>query len=1264
MSGESKDRQDDDKIFLNNNNVFETIVHPEDSFKVSLVGNNIHVIRESDSASQYNEQLRRHWAVLESVGITPKNIDSLGRMAISGNVVPKDGVTRPDPNDPENIYEPTTIQFQEAYKIRTDQVPIAEETTIESSASTISFERISGTARLLKATSSPTLAVDIAYWAASEIDIPDNTNVILSKPRKYIVIITPKLTVGKNVTFTWERPQLKVPERPETPPAKPRAPQGDRLFGTPGDKGEDGIGGNRGPNGNDAPELEVWVLQMSGNPAFDLRGQDGSQGGTGGNGGQGGDGSFGLDAELDAFGFCAKGPGRGGTGGAGGRAGNGGRSGDGGKGGSLAIYAPQPVLTAYQRSFFVSVNGGNAGPGGQPGQPGRGGYGGPKGRNPKNCQPDRPDGADGYQGGSGDVGQQGNPGLNGTITMIPITELDIESKPAIVRISPNQAKEGDIINVKGLRFKRIDKVMLEGDITCETTYLSDTLLNFVVPKAEGGRRAVWVRSQDNGAGTNTLDSNRETLQVMPHIASAEPAEGVRHGSKVTLRGSGFASNAIVRATNNNQDMPNVQFIDSSKLEFTMMRPSSVEENASGEKVQVKIILQEGESSNEFTIVLKTFVMLVMGDSYAWGQGLLEHEKFHSIIQAEIQKGLGNMGVYKDVQAHSGGTIGIVEETGEEDKTVCSPSKLPGEVPTSYPTCFQQMNNYSLTSPEKVDLVLLTAGINDVDVVRILNPLYHGLEKLIELHCHENMKRLLQKITQESNFKNAKIVVTSWFPFVSKKTDLIGTNILGILIAALLSIAMRDLVAAVGTLEKLKTILVNRCHLFFSNSNSAIQRAIDEVNQDLDATRIAFAPVTNFTDDNAVFAPDPWIFGLKANLDPYDPVASSRAKDCDFGRPISCFDVDGFICPRASMGHANPKGAQQIAESIKLQLPWVLGLESEPKKIPLPRVEVDPNLLTPTPVLQLVKKWGLSGAGDAQFNRPSGIAVDSSGNVYVADTGNYRIQKFTSDGTFIKGWGKEGPNNNEFKLLYQSYIDVDSSGNVYVADTENYRIQKFTSDGDFITKWGTWGYDDGQFRGPQGIVVDNLAHVYVVDSGNYCIQKFTSDGTFIKKWGEYGSGNSQFHFARDVAIDTSAHVYVVDSGNNRIQKFTSDGTFIKEWGKKGNNDGEFNRPEGIAVDSSGNVYVADTRNNRIQKFTSDGDFITKWGTEGSADDQLHLPYGIDVDSSGKIYVADTWKDRILVLASKSTDTPQKKPWDTDTDISTTPAKGEKESMPNG
>ena len=283
-------------------------------------------------------------------------------------------------------------------------------------------------------------------------------------------------------------------------------------------------------------------------------------------------------------------------------------------------------------------------------------------------------------------------------------------------------------------------------------------------------------------------------------------------------------------------------------------------------------------------------------------------------------------------------------------------------------------------------------------------------------------------------------------------------------------------------------------------------------------------------------------------------------------------------------------------------------------------------------------WGSYGSGYGQFDYPHSIAIDNEDNVYVADTGNNRIQKFDPNGTFITKWGTFGSGDGQF--YWPIGIAIDNTGNIYVSCEDNHRIQKFDPNGTFITKWGTFGSGVGQFDHPHGIAIGNADNVYVVDPGNNRIQKFGPNGTFITKWGTSGSGNVQFDGLDGIAIDDRGHVYVADGNNNRIQKFDQNGTFLTKWGTYGSGNGQFGYSHQIAIDNVGNVYVSDQGNNRIQKFGPNGTFITKWGTSGSGSSQFDQPGGIAVNSFRDVYVTDLGNNKRIQVFSpyRFADTP--------------------------
>jgi DNA-binding beta-propeller fold protein YncE len=274
----------------------------------------------------------------------------------------------------------------------------------------------------------------------------------------------------------------------------------------------------------------------------------------------------------------------------------------------------------------------------------------------------------------------------------------------------------------------------------------------------------------------------------------------------------------------------------------------------------------------------------------------------------------------------------------------------------------------------------------------------------------------------------------------------------------------------------------------------------------------------------------------------------------------------------------------------------------------------------------LSQFGSAGSGNGQINSPQGVATDSSGNVYVIDEGNNRVEKFNSSGSYITQWGSSGSGNGQFDYAYA--IATNSSGDVYVADAGNYRIEEFSSTGGYITQWGTYGNGNGQFYDAEALAINNVSgNVYVVDPALNTVQEFTGSGTYITQWGSSGSGNGQFSNAYGVAVGNNGNVYVVDQNHNRIEEFSGSGTYITQWGSSGSGNGQFTTPNGIATDSSGNVYVADGGNNRIEEFSSTGGYITQWGSSGSGNGQFQFPWAVTVDLNNNIYVVDINNNRV-------------------------------------
>src|SRR5437867_8390512 len=207
------------------------------------------------------------------------------------------------------------------------------------------------------------------------------------------------------------------------------------------------------------------------------------------------------------------------------------------------------------------------------------------------------------------------------------------------------------------------------------------------------------------------------------------------------------------------------------------------------------------------------------------------------------------------------------------------------------------------------------------------------------------------------------------------------------------------------------------------------------------------------------------------------------------------------------------------------------------------------------------------------------------------------------------------------------IAVDGSGNVLVADTGNGRIEKFSPTGAFLSIIGTKGSGQGQFAQPNGIATDRVGNIYVADAGNHRVLKLKSDGTSIAEWKGPELG---FYGPRRIAIGADNSIYVVDQGNDRIVKLNPDGEVLASWGSKGTGDGQFNDPTSVAVDPATNkIYVADPRNKRIQVFDSAGKVVTKWSVP-----EWGQPVGFEdlaIDSqTGRLYASSTHLDAVLVF----------------------------------
>jgi len=310
--------------------------------------------------------------------------------------------------------------------------------------------------------------------------------------------------------------------------------------------------------------------------------------------------------------------------------------------------------------------------------------------------------------------------------------------------------------------------------------------------------------------------------------------------------------------------------------------------------------------------------------------------------------------------------------------------------------------------------------------------------------------------------------------------------------------------------------------------------------------------------------------------------------------------------------------------------------------------------------EVIAEFGKSTINDNDFENPTGIAIDSKGDIFITEKSNDRIYKFSQDFEIISKWGESGGNDGQISEPY--CIAVDKNGNIFVGEHwRNHRVQKFSPDFSYITKW-KYGYaysivfdinnnlyiggesysqddiqkysSDGilldsfgsEFHNPKGIAIDNDV-IYVCDTQNNCIRVLSTNGQLQRTFGSEGYQNGFFNGPIAIAIDNNKYLYIVDKNNNRIQKFSSEGIFISSWESSGTEPGYFYCPSGISEDISGNLFIADSKNNRIQQLSYTGEIVSELGQEGDGDGQFIFPTDVDIDRFGNMYVFDSGNHRI-------------------------------------
>jgi sugar lactone lactonase YvrE len=290
-------------------------------------------------------------------------------------------------------------------------------------------------------------------------------------------------------------------------------------------------------------------------------------------------------------------------------------------------------------------------------------------------------------------------------------------------------------------------------------------------------------------------------------------------------------------------------------------------------------------------------------------------------------------------------------------------------------------------------------------------------------------------------------------------------------------------------------------------------------------------------------------------------------------------------------------------------------------------------------------WTAEGE-EGGLSNPGVVALDPDGRLWVVDNGNDRIQIFTADGTFLESWGSPGSAEGQFRFQRSNGdgyggIAFAPDGTFYVLDPGNFRVQKFDSDRTFVLNWGSEGTDPGEFSDPIGIAIAPDGAVWVVDDVRNDIQHFDQDGNLLGAITARPGSEPAFNSINGLAIDAAGDLYVSDLVGSQVLKLHPDGTLVTTFGgpDQAALDGASpvpaatpaslfkslfeGQPDQMAIDGSGRLFVsegADT-GGHVLIFDADGQYLTSINPEGS------FPTGIALDTEGNLYVTQYWANTV-------------------------------------
>jgi predicted membrane-bound mannosyltransferase/DNA-binding beta-propeller fold protein YncE len=273
-----------------------------------------------------------------------------------------------------------------------------------------------------------------------------------------------------------------------------------------------------------------------------------------------------------------------------------------------------------------------------------------------------------------------------------------------------------------------------------------------------------------------------------------------------------------------------------------------------------------------------------------------------------------------------------------------------------------------------------------------------------------------------------------------------------------------------------------------------------------------------------------------------------------------------------------------------------------------------------------------------FNSPRGVASATDGSVYVADSGNHRIIHLSTDGSVINQWGSFGQEDDQSPAPPSTFsepwgIAVAPDGDVYVADTWNHRVQRFSAEGEYLGEIGPYD-EEGEriFWGPRAVAVDDSGRVFIVDTGNHRIAIYDNSGEFLGQFGEEGYDYGQLREPVGIALDSEGRAFVADTWNHRVQVFEEIGEnnffYSREWTIEGwYGESLVNKPY-LAISNEDHVCLTDPEGFRALCFSQDGTYFIGWGEYGGTESSFGLLSGIAISEDNKVWIVDSGNNRIM------------------------------------